>query len=162
MLALECKPMSEDWISEMFVDRDSQEELAARRVEQEQFRQKKIAELAPAIWSEIESVLKGAIAAFNRKSPIPINIDPYSREYTLEVNAANYRYGFIVKFEVSTGTISYGNPLTEFTHSNLLINIDEESHYTLQDSRNPKEPILLKDIDEVVLKGFMKLILKEG
>lgn len=146
----------------MFGERETQESLAAKRLEEEQLKQKKITELAPTIWSEIESVLKEAIAAFNQKSSIPINIDPYSQPYTLEANTANYQYGWIVKFDISTGTISYGNPLTEFLHSSLLVKIDEESHYTFYDPRNPKESISLEEIDEVVLRGFMKLILKES
>jgi hypothetical protein len=154
--------MSKDWISKMFGERETQESLAAKRLEQEQFKQKKIAELAPSIWSEVESVLKEAIAAFNQISSIPINIDPYSQPYTLELNAASYQYGWIVKFDASTGTISYGNPLTEFIHSSLLVKLDEESHYTFCDSRNPKEVVLPADIDEVVLRGYVKLILKES
>jgi hypothetical protein len=154
--------MSKDWIGKMFGEQESQESLAAKRLEEELLKQKKIAELAPTIWGEIESLLKETIAAFNQKSSLPINIDPYSPPYTFEANTANYQYGWIVKFDISSGTISYGNPLTEFTHGNLLVTVDEESHYTFYDSRNPKEPISIEDIDEVLLRGFVKLILKEG
>jgi hypothetical protein len=153
--------MSKDWIGKMFGERETQESLAAKRLEEEQLKQKKIAELSPIIWREIERVLKEAVAAFNGRSSIPINIDPYSPEYTFEVNAANYQYGWIVKLEVTTGTLSYGNPLTEFIHANLLVQIDEESHYTFYDPRNPKETITLEEIDEVLLRGFVKLILRD-
>jgi len=146
----------------MFGERESQETRAAKRLEEELLKQKRIAEQAPTIWSEIESGLKETIAVFNQKSSLPINIEPYSQPYTLEANTANYQYGWIVKFDVSSGTISYGNPLTEFTHGNLMVNIDEESHYTFHDPRNPRESVSLEDIDEVLLKGFMKLILKES
>jgi hypothetical protein len=148
----------------MIGERESQDSLAAKRLEQEQLKQKKIAELAPSIWSEVESVLKEAVAAFNQISSIPINIDAYSQPYTLELNAASYQYGWIVKFDPSTGTISFGNPLTEFIHSSLLVklDLDGESHYTFYDSRNPREIVSPADIDEVVLRGFVKLILKES
>jgi hypothetical protein len=146
----------------MFGERESQESLAAKKLEEELLKQKRITELAPAIWAEIESILKETIAAFNQKSSLIINIDPYSQPYTLEANTANYQYGWIVKFDISSGTISYGNPLTEFTHGNLTVKIDEESHYTFHDPRNPKESVSLEDIDEVLLRGFVKLILKES
>jgi len=160
-LALECDPMSKEWIGRMFGERANQKTMAAKRLEEEQLKQRKIAELAPVIWDQIETVLKAAIAAFNEVSSIPINIDPYAKEYTFEVNAANYQYGWIVKFDVATGTLSFGNPLTEFIHANLEIRLDEGSHYTFYDRRNSKEHILIKDIDEVLLKGFVKLILKD-
>jgi len=146
----------------MFGEQESQESLAAKRLEEELSKQKKITELAPTIWGEIESVLKETIAAFNQKSSLTINIEPYSQPYTFEANTANYQYGWIVKFDISSGTISYGNPLTEFTHGNLLVKVDEESHYTFHDPRSPKEPVSIEDIDEVLLRGFVKLILKES
>jgi len=145
----------------MFGERESQKSLAAKRSEEEHRRQKKIAELAPAIWGQIETVLKAAIEAFNERSSIPINIDPYSKDYTLEFNAANYQYGWIVKFELETGTLSYGNPLTEFIHGNLLVRLEDESHYSFYDPRNLKESISIEDIDEVLLRGFVKLILRD-
>lgn len=145
----------------MFGERDAQKSLAAKRLEEDQLKQKKISELAPTIWHDIETSLKQAVADFNERSSIPITIDPYSKEYTFEVNAANYQYGWIVKFEVSTGTISYGNPLTEFMHGNLLVRLDEESHYTFYDPRNAKEIFTNQDIDEVLLRGFVRLILKD-
>ena len=153
--------MSKDWIGKMFGERDSQKSLAAKRVEEEQLKQRKIAELAPTIWHDIETSLKQAVVDFNERSSIPINIDPYSRDYTFEANAANYQYGWIVKFEVSTGTISYGNPLTEFIHGTLQIRLDDESHYTFYDPRNAKETISKQDIDEVLLRNFVRLILKD-
>lgn len=161
-LALECQAMSKDWIGKMFGERESEESRAAKRLEEELLKQKRITELGPIIWGEIESILKETIAAFNQKSSLLINIDPYSQPYTLEANTANYQHGWIVKFDISSGTISYGNPLTEFTHGNLVVKIDDESHYTFHDSRNPKESVSLEDIDEVLLKGFVKLILKES
>ena len=146
----------------MFGERETQESEAARRLEEEQRKQKRVTELAPQIWSEVESILKDAIAAFNQQSSIPINVDPYSQPYTLEFNAASYQYGWIVKFDISTGTISYGNPLTEFIHSSLVIKLDDESQYSFYDRRNPRETISLSSIDEVVLRGFVKLLLKEA
>jgi hypothetical protein len=125
------------------------------------FRQKRIVELAPSIWGQIETVLKNAVAAFNERSSIPINIDPYAKDYTFELNAANYQYGWIVKFDVETGTLSYGNPLTEFIHGNLLIRLNDESHYTFYDPRNTRDAVSVDDIDEVLLRGFVKLILKD-
>jgi hypothetical protein len=161
-LALECQAMSKDWIGKMFGEQESQESRAAKKLEEELLKQKRITELAPIIWGEIESILKETIAAFNQKSSLLINIDPYSQPYTLEANTANYQYGWIVKFDIASGTISYGNPLTEFTHGNLMVKIDDESHYTFHDPRNPKEPVSLEDIDEVLLKGFVRLVLKES
>ncbi len=160
-LALECEPMSKDWIGRMFGERETEKSLAAQRVEEETLIQKRIAELAPTIWRQIETVLKESIAAFNERSSIPINIDPYSKEYTIEVNAQNYQYGWIVKLNVSTGNLSFGNPLTEFIHGNLQIRLDEGSHYSFYDRRNAKENISVDTIDEVLLKGFVKLILKD-
>jgi hypothetical protein len=153
--------MSRDWIGRMFGERETEKSLAAKRVEEETLIQRRIAELAPTIWRQIETVLKESIAAFNERSSIPINIDPYSKEYTIEVNAANYQYGWIVKFDVSTGNLSYGNPLTEFIHGNLQIRLDEGSHYSFYDRRNAKENISVETVDEVLLKGFVKLILKD-
>jgi len=146
----------------MFGERDTEDSLAARRLEEEQLKQKQIAELASNIWNEVEAILKEAIAAFNQQSRIPINADPYSQPYTLELNAASYQYGWIVKFDAATGTITYGNPLTEFLHNSLLVKLDEESRYTFYDPRNLREKVSLADIDEVVLRGFVKLILKES
>jgi len=145
----------------MFGERQSQKSMAARRIEQEQLKQKKIAQLAPVIWGQIETVLNQAVAAFNERSSIPINIDPYAKEYTFELNAANYQYGWIVKFDVATGTLAFGNPLTEFIHGNLLIRLDEESRYTFYDPRNTRDSISIEEIDEVLLRGFVKLILKD-
>jgi hypothetical protein len=153
--------MSKDWIGRMFGERETEKSLASKRVEDEKHKQQRIAELAPAIWLQIETVLKEAIASFNEISSIPINLDPYSKDYTFEVNAANYQYGWIVKFDVSTGTLSYGNPLTEFIHANLHIKLDDESHYSFYDRRNSKENISIENIDEVLLKGFVRLILKD-
>ena len=153
--------MSKDWIGRMFGERETEKSLAAKRLEEQTLIQKRIAELAPTIWRQIERVLKESIAAFNERSSIPINIDPYSKEYTIEVNAANYQYGWIVKFDVSTGTLSFGNPLTEFIHANLHISLDDESHYSFHDRRNSKEKISIENIDEVLLKGFVRLILKD-
>jgi len=153
--------MSRDWIGRMFGERETEKSLAAKRLEGETLIQKRIAELAPTIWRQIERVLKESIAAFNERSSIPINIDPYSKEYTIEVNAANYQYGWIVKFDVSTGTLSFGNPLTEFIHANLHISLDDESRYSFHDRRNSKEKISIENIDEVLLKGFVRLILKD-
>jgi hypothetical protein len=153
--------MSKEWIGKMFGERESQKSMAARRVEEEQLKQKRIAELAPTIWRQIETVLKESIAAFNERSSITINIDPYAKDYTFELNAANYQYGWIVKFEVATGNLSYGNPLTEFIHGNLLIRLDDESHYTFYDPRNTRDTVSIGDIDEVLLRGFVKLILKD-
>ena len=160
-LVLECVPMSKDWIGQMFGEREAEKSFAAKRLEEEALTQKRIAELAPKIWREIEAVLNESIEAFNERSSIPISIDPYSKDYTLEVNAANYQYGWIVKFDVSTGTLSFGNPLTEFIHANLQIRLDEESHYSFYDRRNSKENISIENIDEVLLKGFVRLILKD-
>jgi hypothetical protein len=145
----------------MFGERETEKSLAAKRVEEEALKQKRIAELAPTIWRQIETVLKEAIAAFNERSSIPINVDPYAKEYTFELNAANYQYGWIVKFDVSTGTLSYGNPLTEFIHGNLQIKLEEGSHYSFYDRRNAKENISIETIDEVLLRGFLRLILKD-
>jgi len=153
--------MSKDWIGRMFGEHESEKSLAAKRLEDENLKLKRIVELAPTIWRQIEKVLKEAIASFNERSSIPINLDPYSKDYTLEVNAANYQYGWIVKFDVSTGTLSFGNPLTEFIHANLYINLDDESHYSFYDRRNSKENISVENIDEVLLKGFVRLILKD-
>ncbi|SPE26386.1 hypothetical protein SBA2_30051 [Acidobacteriia bacterium SbA2] len=160
-LVLECEPMSKDWIGRMFGERETEKSLAAQRIEDEKHKQKRIAELAPTIWLQIEKVLKEAIASFNERSSIPINLDPYSKDYTLEVNAANYQYGWIVKFEVETGTLSFGNPLTEFIHANLHIKLEDDSHYSFYDRRNSKENISIENIDEVLLKGFVRLILKD-
>jgi len=145
----------------MFGEHETEKSLAAKRLEDEKLKQKRIVELAPTIWRQIETVLREAIANFNEISSIPINLDPYSKDYTLEVNAANYQYGWIVKFDVSTGTLSFGNPLTEFIHANLYISLDDESHYSFYDRRNSKENISIENIDEVLLKGFVKLILKD-
>jgi len=145
----------------MFGEHETEKSLAAKRLEGEKLKQKRIAELAPTIWRQIETVLREAIASFNEISSIPINLDPYSKDYTLEVNAANYQYGWIVKFDVSTGTLSFGNPLTEFIHANLHISLDDESHYSFYDRRNSKENISIENIDEVLLKGFVRLILKD-
>ena len=153
--------MSKDWIGQMFGEHETEKSLAAKRVEEETLIQRRIAELAPTIWRQIETVLRDAIASFNEISSIPINLDPYSKDYTLEVNAANYQYGWIVKFDVSTGILSYGNPLTEFIHANLHIKLDDESHYSFYDRRNSKENISIENIDEVLLKGFVRLILKD-
>ncbi len=153
--------MSKDWIGRMFGERETEKSLAAQRIEDEKHKQKRIAELAPTIWLQIEKVLKEAIASFNERSSIPINLDPYSKDYTLEVNAANYQYGWIVKFEVETGTLSFGNPLTEFIHANLHIKLEDDSHYSFYDRRNSKENISIENIDEVLLKGFVRLILKD-
>jgi hypothetical protein len=153
--------MSKDWIGQMFGEHETEKSLAAKRLEGEKLKQKRIAELAPTIWRQIETVLREAIASFNEISSIPINLDPYSKDYTLEVNAANYQYGWIVKFDVSTGTLSFGNPLTEFIHANLHISLDDESHYSFYDRRNSKENISIENIDEVLLKGFVRLILKD-
>jgi hypothetical protein len=153
--------MSKDWIGQMFGEHETEKSLAAKRLEDEKLKQKRIVELAPTIWRQIETVLREAIANFNEISSIPINLDPYSKDYTLEVNAANYQYGWIVKFDVSTGTLSFGNPLTEFIHANLYISLDDESHYSFYDRRNSKENISIENIDEVLLKGFVKLILKD-
>jgi len=153
--------MSKDWIGRMFGERESEKNEAVKRVEDEKLKQRRIAKLAPAIWRQIETALQEAIASFNEGSAIPINIDPYSKDYTLEVNASNYQYGWIVKFDVSTGTLSYGNPLTEFIHSNLYIRLDDESHYSFYDRRNSKENISIENIDEVLLKGFVRLVLKD-
>ena len=160
-LVLECEPMSKDWIGKMFGERETEKSLAAKMVEDEKLKQKRIAELAPTIWRQIEAVLKEAVASFNERSSIPINLDPYSKDYTFEVNAANYQYGWIVKFDVSTGTLSFGNPLTEFIHANLQIKLDDESHYSFLDRRNSKEKISIANIDEVLLKGFVRLILRD-
>ena len=160
-LVLECEPMSKDWIGRMFGERETEKSFAAKRLEDEKLKQKRIAELAPTIWRQIETVLKEAIASFNERSSIPINIDPYSKDYTFEVNAANYQYGWIVKFDVETGTLSYGNPLTEFIHANLNLRLDDESHYSFYDRRNSKDNISIDNIDEVLLKGFVKLILRD-
>ena len=135
--------------------------LVAKRLENEKLEKKRIAELAPAIWREIKTVLKEAIASFNYRSSIPINIDPCSTDYTFEVNAANYQYGWIVKLDVETGTLSFGNPLTEFIHANLQIRLDDESHYSFYDRRNSRENISVENIDEVLLRGFVKLILRD-
>jgi len=145
----------------MFGERETEKSLAAKRLEEENLKQKRIAELAPMIWDQIETVLKEAIANFNERSSIPISLDPYSKEYTLEVNAANYQYGWIVKFDVSTGTLSFGNPLTEFIHANLHIKLEDETHYSFYDRRNSKENISIENIDEVLLKGFVRLILRD-
>jgi len=146
----------------MFGEKETAESLAARRLEAEQLKQRQITELASAIWTEVEAILRESVAAFNQQSRIPINVDPYSQPYTLELNAASYQYGWIVKFDVTNGTITYGNPLTEFLHNSLLIKMDDESHYTFYDPRNPREKLLPAEIDEVVLRGFVKLILKES
>jgi len=153
--------MSKDWIGKMFGERETEKSAVAKRLEDEKLRQKRIAELAPTIWRQIETVLREAIASFNERSSIPINLDPYSKDYTFEVNAANYQYGWIVKFDVETGTLAYGNPLTEFIHANLHLSLDGESHYSFCDRRNSKENISIENIDEVLLKGFVKLILRD-
>lgn len=160
-LALECEPMSKDWIGKMFGERETEKSMADKRLEEQKLHQKRITQLAPAIWRQIETVLKAAIAAFNERSSIAIDIDPYSKEYTFELNAANYQYGWIVKFDVPTGTVSFGNPLTEFTHGNLLLRVDDELHYSFYDRRNLKETISIEDIDEVVLRGYVRLIMKD-
>jgi len=145
----------------MFGERESQKSMAARRLEEEQLKQKRVAALAPTIWRHIETVLRESIAAFNERSSIPVNIDPYAKDYTFELNAANYQYGWIVKFDVSTGILSFGNPLTEFIHGSLEVALDDESHYSFYDRRNAKESISIENIDEVLLRGFVKLILKD-
>ncbi len=154
--------MSKPWIDKMFAEYDDRELQVRQKREKEQLRQEKIDRLAPTIWREIDRVLSGSINAFNQRSPIRINMRAHAEPYTLELQAANAKIGFIVSYDTVTGVLSYGNPFDPESAGSgtLLVKIDPESHYTIHDPKQSESAISIEDVDELILGDFMKSLIK--
>lgn len=149
---------SGSWVGDLLAERQREAEVRRLEAEREVLRHKKFLDLAPMIWSEIESRIRACLEVFNRQVVAGNNRLAIKSSGSCSIiigSEARPLQALAVFLSFDSGVLRYGYAASPQSQQALIVRIDQESHWTLEDPRT-RTDVPIDYVERLILSDYLK------